>query len=170
MKKQVISFLALFGLVFVLSVYYVLLPTNLFIKANSPVNGNNNGNVTDVNFTIDESSNLFFATLDSKLTEKHNNIMYEFESIVASQNHDNEDKETALNKLNNEYRIMQNEEKIVSLIKDSGYYNAYVEYQEDMIKVIVQASSLSNEQAAELMSLVIDNSINGLLPEIEFVA
>ena len=33
MKKQVVSFLALFGLVFVLSIYYVLLPTNLFINA-----------------------------------------------------------------------------------------------------------------------------------------
>ncbi len=169
MKKQVISFLALFGLVFVLSVYYVLLPTNLFIKTNQPVNGNNTGNVTDVNLTIDESSNLFFATLDSKLTEKHNHIIYEFESVVASQQHANEDKETALNQLTQEYKIIENEEKLVSLIKDTGYYNAYVEYQDDMIKVIVQANTLSNEQAAELMSIVIDNSINGLLPEIEFV-
>ena len=34
MKKQVMSFLALFGLVFVLSIYYVLLPTNLFVGVN----------------------------------------------------------------------------------------------------------------------------------------
>ena len=45
MKKQVVSFLALFGLVFVLSIYYVLLPTNLFIK-------NNIENVIDVNMNI----------------------------------------------------------------------------------------------------------------------
>ena len=166
MKKQVVSFLALFGLVFVLSVYYVLLPTNLFIKANGSVN---DGNITDVNFTIDETSNLFFASLDSKLEEKHNKIIYEYESIVASQTFANEDKETALNLINYQYKIIESEQVLVGLIKESGYRNAYVEYQDDMIKVIVQASSFSNVEAAEIISLVMDNSINGLLPEVEFV-
>ena len=32
MNRQVVAFLSLFGLVLVLSVYYVLLPTNLFIN------------------------------------------------------------------------------------------------------------------------------------------
>ena len=166
MKKQVVSFLALFGLVFVLSIYYVLLPTNLFIKANGSVG---DGNVTDVNFTIDESSNLFFATLDSKLEEKHNKIIYEYESIVASQTFANEDKETALNLINYQYKIMESEQLIVSLIKESGYRNAYVEYQEDMIRVIVQASTFSNVEAAEIISLVMEHTVNGLLPEVEFV-
>ena len=166
MKKQVISFLALFGLVFVLSVYYVLLPTNLFIKANGSTNDNT---ITDVGFTVDESTNLYFATLDSKLEEKHNKVIYEFESIVASQSYDNEDKETALNRLNYEYRIMASEGKIVSLIKETGYQNAYVEYEDSLIRVIVQASSLSNQEAAEIISLVMDNSINGLLPELAYI-
>ena len=64
---------------------------------------------------------------------------------------------------------MENEEKIVSLIIEQGYYNAYVEYQDDIIKVIVQAASLTNEQAAELMSIVMDNSINDLIPEIQYI-
>lgn len=166
MKKQVISFLALFGLVFVLSVYYVLLPTNLFIKANGDISDNT---ISDVNFTIEESSNLYFATLDSKLLEKHNKIIYDFEAVVASQSYDNEDKETALNKLNNEYKIIESEKKIVSLIKESGYVNAYCEYLDDMIKVIVQADSLDNIEAATIISLVIDNAINSLLPELSYI-
>lgn len=166
MKKQVVSFFALFGLVFVLSVYYVLLPTNLFIKANGSVG---NENVADVTFTIDETSNLFFATLDSKLNEKHNRIIYEYESIVASQTVANEEKEVALNLLHHQYKIIDSEQELVSLIKDAGYRNAYVEYQDDLIKVIVQASSLSNVEAAEIISLVIDHSVNGLLPEVEYV-
>lgn len=168
MKKQVISFLALFGLVFVLSVYYVLLPTNLFIKANN--NLSNPGNVLDVGLTIDESSNLFFATLDSKLDQKHNKDILNLESIIASSEHENEAKETALNDLNEKRKIIDNEEYLVSLIKEAGYYNAYVEYQDEMIKVIVQANALTNQQAAELMSIVVDNSVSSLLPEIEFVA
>ena len=162
MKKQVMSFLALFGLVFVLSIYYVLLPTNLFID-------NNIENVLDVNMNIEESSNLFFVSLDNELQEKHNEKIYEYESIVASANYTNEEKEVALNKLNNRVKMMENEEMLVGLIKDLGYYNAYVEYLDDMIKVVVQSDTLSSIQAAEIITLVMDNSVNGLLPEIEYV-
>ena len=163
MKKQVVSFLALFGLVFVLSIYYVLLPTNLFIK-------NNVENVIDVNMNIEESSNLFFVTLDNELQEKHNSKIYEYESIVASQEYSNEEKEVALNMLNSRVKLMENEEMLVSLITDLGYYNAYVEYLDDMIKVVVQSESLDSIQAAEIISVVVDNAINGLLPEIEYVS
>ena len=157
MKKQVMSFLALFGLVFVLSIYYVLLPTNLFID-------NNIENVLDVNMNIEESSNLFFVSLDNELQEKHNEKIYEYESIVALANYTNEEKEVALNKLNNRVKMMENEEMLVGLIKDLGYYNAYVEYLDDMIKVVVQSDGLSTVQAAEIITLVMDNSVNGLLP------
>lgn len=166
MKKQVLSFCALFGLVLVLSIYYVLLPTNLFVNSNG---GALNPNDLNVNLSIDESNNLYFAELDSKLDEKHYDKIYDFESVVASANNTNEQKELALNFLNEERKIMENEDKIVSLIIELGYYNAYCEYQDDIIKVIVQASSLTNEQAAELVSLVMDNSINSLIPEIQYI-
>ena len=71
--------------------------------------------------------------------------------------------------LNNHRLIMENEDYLVSLILQVGYYNAYVEYQDNIIKVIVQASSLTNEQAAELISIVMDNSINDLYPEVSYV-
>ena len=165
MKKQVVSFLALFGLVLVLSVYYVLLPNNLFV---TPINPNNN-NELNVGVTIDEANNLFFAELNTKLEDKHNDIIYSYEEIVASGEYTNEAKETALNMMNQQKKIMENEEVLVSLIKQEGYYNAFVEYQQDMIKVIVQSSSLTNEQAAELMTIIMENSITDLLPEIEYV-
>lgn len=165
MKKQMISFLALFGLVFVLSVYYILLPTNLFIKAN----GNAGDSSINVNFSVDETANLYFAKLDSQLEEKHTNYIYERESLVASKEVENEVKETALNEIVHEQKLIHSESAIVTLIKELGYYNAYVEYQEDMIKVVVQAEELDNTKAAEIMSLVMDHAMNGLLVEIEYV-
>ena len=75
----------------------------------------------------------------------------------------------ALNSLINQEKIMNNEDQLVSLIKELGYYNAFVEYQDDIIKVVVQASSLTNQQAAELITLVMENSVSSLLPEIEYV-
>lgn len=165
MKKQVVSFLALFGLVLVLSVYYVLLPNNMFVSQLKP----QTDNTLNVGVTIDEASNLFFSTLNTKLDEKHNGIIYSYEEIVASDSKTNEEKEMALNSLINQEKIMNNEDQLVSLIKELGYYNAFVEYQDDIIKVVVQASSLTNQQAAELITLVMENSVSSLLPEIEYV-
>ena len=69
----------------------------------------------------------------------------------------------------NQQKVQSNEDLLVSMIKDLGYYNAFVEYQDDIIKVIVQSSTLTNEQAAELITLVMENSVTSLLPEIEYV-
>lgn len=165
MKKQVISFMALFGLVLVLSVYYVLLPNNLFVGQLKPNLDNN----LNVGVTIDEASNLFFSNLNLKLDEKHSSIIYGYEEIVASELKTNEEKEVALNMLINQQKVQSNEDLLVSMIKDLGYYNAFVEYQDDIIKVIVQSSTLTNEQAAELITLVMENSVTSLLPEIEYV-
>lgn len=166
MKKQVLSFCALFGLVLVLSIYYVLLPTNLFVNSSGVGELDNSLNV---NYTIDESSDLYFAELDSKLDSKHNEAILDFESVVASATCSNEEKENALNFLNNELKIMENEELLTSLIVEKGYYNAYVEYQDDIIKVVVQASDLTSEQAAEIMSIIFEYSVADLYPEIEYI-
>lgn len=165
MKKQVVSFMALFGLVLVLSVYYVLLPNNLFVGQLKP----NLDNTLNVGVTIDEASDLYFSKLNTKLDEKHNEIIYGYEEVVASDSKTNEEKEVALNMLSTQQKIQNNEDLLVSMIKDLGYFNAFVEYQDDIIKVIVQSTSITNEQAAELISLVMENSVSSLFPEIEYV-
>ena len=96
-------------------------------------------------------------------------MMLGYERSRASSLYENEQKEVAYNMWNKQLLIIENEELLVSKIVESGYYNAYVEYQDNIIKVIVQTNSLTNEQAAQLISLVMDNSINGLLPEISYV-
>lgn len=165
MKKQVVSFMALFGLVLVLSVYYVLLPNNLFVGQFKP----SLDNTLNVGVTIDEASDLYFTKLTSMLDEKHNSIIYGYEEVVASDLKSNEEKEVALNMLINQQKIQNSEATLVSMIKDLGYFNAFVEYQDDIIKVVVQSTSLTNEQAAELITLVMENSVSNLLPEIEYV-
>ncbi len=163
MKKQIVSFCALFGLVLVLSVYYVLIPSNVF-----SVNSFDSQSPSDVSFTIEESSNLFYSKLHTSLQEKHNEIICQNETIVASSEYDNAKKEIALNNIANENKIVDSEAYIVSLIKELGYNDAYCEYQEDIIKVIVQAESLSNVEAANIMSIVMLNSLNKLGVELQY--
>ena len=48
---------------------------------------------------IEESSHLFFVSLDDKLQEKHNEKIYEYESIVASAEYSNEENECLFSNL-----------------------------------------------------------------------
>jgi predicted nucleotidyltransferase len=120
MKKQVVSFMALFGLVLVLSVYYVLLPNNLFVGQFKP----SLDNTLNVGVTIDEASDLYFTKLNSMLDEKHHSIIYGYEEVVASDLKSNEEKEVALNMLINQQKIQNSEATLVSMIKDLGYFNS----------------------------------------------
>lgn len=162
MNRQVVSFLSLFGLVLVLSVYYVLLPTNLFIKVPD--------NAMEVGGSVHEAHQLFFEELYQGLENKHEEVILSQEAIVASANYNNSEKEVALNTIAHEYNTAKLENKLVGLILAEGYANAYVEYLEEMIKVLVYCPQLTNQQAAEIVSLVMLNSETNLLPELQIVS
>ena len=162
MNRQVVAFLSLFGLVLVLSVYYVLLPTNLFINVPN--------NVEEVGVNINEAHTLFFEELNLSLELKHEEVISQNEAIVASAEYDNKAKEDALNLIANEYYIASLESNLVGLIVAEGYANAYVEYFDEMIKVLVYSPEISNEQAAEIITIVMLNSQTNLLPELQIVS
>lgn len=69
MNRQVVSFLSLFGLVLVLSVYYILLPTNLFINVPSTDK--------EVGTIINPSQDVYFETLFYELDAKHQEVIDE---------------------------------------------------------------------------------------------
>ena len=147
MNRQVVSFLSLFGLVLVLSVYYILLPTNLFINVPS----------TD-------------ETLFYELDAKHQEVIDENLAIVVSSEVSNQQKEVALNAILSEKEIISLENTLVGLIKEEGYSNVYVEYLDNCIKVVVKAEEVTNEQAAAIFTIVFENSETNLIPELEIIS
>ena len=72
MNKQVVSFLSLFSLVLVLSIYYVMVPatTNLEHVGNNITENNSEA-------TISDASNLFFTTLEENRKARHDEIKNE---------------------------------------------------------------------------------------------
>ncbi len=162
MNRHVVSFLSLFGLVLVLSVYYILLPTNLFIKVPT----------TDapVNSVISPSQDVYFETLFSELEVKHQEVIDENLALVVSQEISNAQKELALNAILSEKEIIRLENTLVGLIKEEGFSNVYVEYLPQCIKVVLKTEELSNEQAATIFSIVYTHSKTNLMPEIEIIA
>ncbi len=162
MNRHVVSFLSLFGLVLVLSVYYILLPTNLFIKL--PTND------APVNSIISPSQDVYFESLFCELEVKHQQEIDKNLALVVSEEVTNSQKELALNAIEDEKEIMKLENRLVNLIKEEGFSNVYVEYQKKSIKVVIKTDELTNEQAATIFSIILNNSNSKLLPEIEIIA
>lgn len=162
MNRQVVSFLSLFGLVLVLSVYYILLPTNLFIKAP--------GNDQEVGTIINPSQDVYFETLFFELDAKHQEVIDEHLAIVVSTDVTNQEKEVALNAILSEKEIISLENTLVGLIKEEGYSNVYVEYLPSCIKVVVKAEEVSKEQAATIFTIIYENSKTNLIPELEIIS
>ena len=162
MNRQVVSFLSLFGLVLVLSVYYILLPTNLFINVPSTDK--------EVGTIINQSQDVYFETLFYELDAKHQEVIDENLAIVVSSEVSNQQKEVALNAILSEKEIISLENTLVGLIKEEGYSNVYVEYLDNCIKVVVKAEEVTNEQAAAIFTIVFENSETNLIPELEIIS
>lgn len=158
MNRQVVSFLSLFGLVLVLSVYYVLLPTNLFIKP--PLGSEVGENVTP-------NTNLYFETLALELDVKHQEYLDSQVSQIASASIVNSDKAVALENIDKENAIVAKEITIASLIREEGYEFVYVEYLDEVIKVVVAGKDLPYEEIAQILSIVMLNSDKAHLPELQ---
>ena len=89
---------------------------------------------------------------------------------MVSEEVTNSQKELALNAIEDEKEIMKLENRLVNLIKEEGFSNVYVEYQKKSIKVVIKTDELTNEQAATIFSIILNNSNSKLLPEIEIIA
>ncbi len=161
MNRQVVSFLSLFGLVLVLSVYYILLPTNLFIKVNPD---------SEVSATITPSQDVYFETLNYELDAKHQVIIDENVAVVVSSEYSNDQKEVALNNILSEKEKIKLEKNLVKLIKEQGFNNVYVEYLPHCIKIVLKSDDITNEQIANIFTIVYENSKTKLHPELEIIS
>ena len=78
MNKQLVSFLSLFSLVLVLSIYYVMLP----FKGSNDFTGNN-GDLPIIN-EIEDPSESYFASLEIQKSESYKELLDAQKDILAS--------------------------------------------------------------------------------------
>ena len=115
MNKQVVSFLSLFSLVLVLSIYYVMVPANREIKSVD------NDKSSQEEVSIKDASNLFFETL------RHEEVKNTQMEILASNEYTNEQKLEAHNKLTYEKLIEQTEIGLENAMNDLNFNEIFVE-------------------------------------------
>ena len=122
MNKQVVTFLSLFSLVLVLSVYYVAVPSN---GNNQSVNDNVEENYNEI--TIQDAPSLFFQTLIENRNARHEEVKNTQLEILVSSEYSNEQKIEAREKLNNEELLENTEKGLEACISELEFNETFVE-------------------------------------------
>lgn len=154
MNRQLIAFLSMFSLVLVLSIYYVMLPVG-------PVDN-------DQNVNIEDSTEVYFATLELEKTASYQGFIDNQNSIIASADASATEKAVALETIENKVNLQLKETKTVQAIKAEGFSAAYVESTNSSITVIVMKKEATATDAIIVIKTVKEQFGESAKPIVQF--
>ncbi len=155
MNKQAITFLSLFSLILVLSVYYILLP---------PLTS------TDANIDIVSSDQSEIEILQIALDNKRNDVINENNTVIASTQSDNQKIQEALETISKTKDTIAKEKEIIEHLKGQGYQNSFVEISEKNIKVVVEKTDGTISDANAIIKNLLSIYNSEYQVEVKFVA
>lgn len=150
MNKQAFTFLTLFSLILVLSIYYIMLPSD------TPQN------VTNVESTI--------AQLQSELDQKRNEIIAQNNEIIAEETSTTEAINEALETISETKSLSEKEKDIVNMILELGYEEAYVEIDNKTIKVTIKKTDASSSDASNVIKEILNLMGSDYQVEVKFIS
>lgn len=184
LKKQTVWLLTMLSLLIVLSVYYILSPTEGELALNIDQEENveedavetdsigeesPDAEVTDIsNVTSDE----LFDTIRMELQDDRSMEKSRLESVVSSGSASIEEKDVALEGID-EIETTEMRENILeeTILTEAGYEDVLVRSSsDDKVHVHVRADELSDEEALQIMQMVRDEFERDLTVEVNYQA
>lgn len=162
-NRRLISFLSLFSLVLVLSVYYVLVPAN----TNSGVSSDPDDSAV---VSVTSGEDAYFDNLELTKVSKLTSDIDELNSIVASSTSTMDEKISALEMIAHKKQLSKEEEILRRAIKEAGYSNAYVEYEDNTVNILVAKKDASKSDAVTIIKLAYDKLGSSYIPSVSFKA
>ncbi len=162
-NRRLISFLSLFSLVLVLAIYYVLVPVNNATLEN-PTSGE------DAVVSVSDGEDAYFESLELAKVSKINDDIDELNQIVASSSATMEEKIEALEMIANKKKMTKEEESLKQAIKEAGYSNAYVEYEDNVVNILVAKKDASKSDAVNIIKIAYEKLGNKYVPSVSFKA
>lgn len=151
MNKQAFTFLTLFSLILVLSIYYIMLPPN----TNEEV-------VTSTQTTIQQ--------LQEQLNKKREDIISKNNEIIAKESSTSDSINEALETISETKNIGEKEKSIVAKIKELGYSDAYVEIENQTIKVTVMKKDATQSDASKVIKEILNLVGEQYQVEVKFIS
>ena len=144
MNKQAITFLSLFTLILVLSIYYLLVP---------PI---------DQSDTVSKKSLSRIEILQSELNKNHENKINDNNTVIASSKASEKEISTALTSNEKTKAIIKNEKDICQLLTDKGYKECFCEIDGGHMKVVVKLKDATSKDANKIIKHI-HNKYNGYI-------
>ena len=151
MNKQAFTFLTLFSLILVLSIYYIMLPPS----SNQEV-------VTNTQTTIEQ--------LQQKLNKKRDDIIAKNNEIIAKESSTSDSINEALETISETKNLGEKEKSIVAKIKELGYQDVYVEIDNQTIKVTVLKKDATQSDASKVIKEVLKLVGDNYQVEVKFIS
>ena len=150
MNKQAFTFLTLFSLILVLSIYYIMLPPT---SENEVVQN-------DIS-TIEQ--------LQNQLDQKREDIITKNNEIIAKESSTSESINEALETISETKNVTEKEKLIVSKLKEVGYSQSYVEIDQQTIKITILKKEATQTDASQVNKEVLNLVGDSYQVEVKFI-
>ena len=151
MNKQAITFLSLFTLILVLSVYYLVVP---------PID-------QQTNVQTKQLSKI--EVLQNQLNENHENTLAENNDVIASDKTSKKQIQEALTSIEKTNSDIETENTICKLLKEKGYKECFVELDDTHLKVVIKLKEATSKDANRVIKCIQGKYNNKFDIEVKFV-
>ena len=148
----------------ILSIYYVLVPVNNVTLEN----GIEDDNSSEVGVISGEDA--YFENLEITKVNKFNDDIDDLNLIVASSGASIEEKIEALEMIAQKKKLNKEEQLLKDAIKEAGYSNAFVEYENDTVNILVSKKEATKGDAVIIIRLAYEKLGNSYIPSVSFKA
>lgn len=157
MNRQAFTFLTLFSLVLMLTVYYVTLP----VENTSDLDPNT------LIASVENTGDGYNALLKA-VTEKRSILTEQYNAILASSESSETAKHEALLKLNELETLRVSETALESMLEEKGYEGCFVEIAEETIHITCQKQYKNNQDAAKIIAEIQKSAERNVTVEVSF--
>ncbi|MBS5115209.1 MAG: SpoIIIAH-like family protein [Erysipelotrichaceae bacterium] len=158
MNKQALTFLSLFSLILMLSIYYILLPP---VDTTLPVNDIVQNENED---TID------FSALKDDLETRRNNEVAGYNAIIASSSSSVAQITEALEKIDMVNVNKELENQLTTNIKELGYEEVFVELSDQVARINVKKENGTSEEVTKIINTSYQLLDSKYLIEVKFIS
>ncbi len=152
-NKKSLWFLTLFSLILVLSIYYITMPSELLLGANSNyVDKEEEKEEDQTSVQIEESDIL--AALRVEADAKVLSEMEELQKVLTKEDATAEEKNNAYEKMKGINMLKGEEQELEKLIQDTYKTKAFVKIDGDQIRVVVAKDTHDVKLANDIMRTV----------------
>lgn len=150
MNKQAFTFLTLFSLILVLSIYYIMLPPT---SQNEVVQN-------DIS-TIEQ--------LQNQLDKKREDIITKNNAIIAKESSTSESINEALETISETKNVTEKEKSIVTQLGELGYQESYVEIDNQTVKITILKKDATQSDASNVIKEVLNLVGDSYQVEVKFI-